>query len=91
MEATFTPSAGFPSSDKAPKGQITPSSHRIRINSSNPPRPIYIQTSRFVLLLKRGGSESRSSRYAAVIEFLGIILPVGKWPDLLDFLTTSRE
>jgi hypothetical protein len=44
-----------------------------------------------VLLLKRGGSDSRSSRYVAVILFLGIILPVGKWPDLLDFLTTSRE
>ena len=45
----------------------------------------------FVLRLKRASGPRRSSRYAHVPDLRGIILPVWKRPDLLDFSTRRRK
>jgi hypothetical protein len=45
----------------------------------------------FVLVLKRPRRPAGCSRFAPVIDCYGIILPVEKVPDLLDFLGSGRK
>ena len=52
---------------------------------------IHFNSSRFVLLVKRWTSGLRSSRYGSVKKLRGIILPVRKTPDLLDFPEIYRN
>jgi hypothetical protein len=67
--------------------QITPSSHRMRIRTKIPPRPIYIYASQFLVVAETTGKAGdRSNRYGRSPNLSsGNILPVGKVPDLLDF------
>jgi hypothetical protein len=44
-----------------------------------------------LLVLKRQGRARRSTRYESVTNLKGIILPIEKVPDLLDFLAPSRK